>query len=111
MTSVAVAPGSLGAPPSMLTPKMYHLQQGLNSTSPSATSGKVVSRNIITDRKRRKIIACFTTFILIGKVKIKILSIKRFFFLLKDSEVNNFFFFLTFFFFVWNNLKRKMIHV
>ncbi|OAD54054.1 Intersectin-2 [Eufriesea mexicana] len=40
MTSVAVAPGSLGAPPSMLTPKMYHLQQGLNSTSASPTPGK-----------------------------------------------------------------------
>ncbi|KOC69220.1 Myosin-M heavy chain [Habropoda laboriosa] len=40
MTSVAVAPGSLGAPPSALTPKMYHLQQGLNSTSASPTPGK-----------------------------------------------------------------------
>ncbi|XP_017892087.1 uncharacterized protein LOC108632184 [Ceratina calcarata] len=40
MTSVAIAPGSLGTPPSMLTPKMYHLQQGLNSTSPSPTPGK-----------------------------------------------------------------------
>ncbi|KYQ54335.1 Myosin-M heavy chain [Trachymyrmex zeteki] len=39
MTSVAVAPGSLGAPPAMLTPKMYHLQQGL-SPSGSPTSGK-----------------------------------------------------------------------
>ncbi|XP_014478402.1 PREDICTED: uncharacterized protein LOC106746366 [Dinoponera quadriceps] len=34
MTSVAVAPGSLGSPPAMLTPKMYHLQQqGLSPTS------------------------------------------------------------------------------
>lgn len=42
MTSVAVAPGSLGAPPAMLTPKMYHLQQGcLSPTSGSSTSGKV----------------------------------------------------------------------
>lgn len=41
MTSVAVAPGSLGAPPAMLTPKMYHLQQGLSPTSGSPTSGKV----------------------------------------------------------------------
>ncbi|XP_029053185.2 uncharacterized protein LOC114880883 isoform X1 [Osmia bicornis bicornis] len=40
MTSVAVAPGSLGSPSSMLTPKMYHLQQGLNSTSASPTPGK-----------------------------------------------------------------------
>jgi len=40
MTSVAVAPGSLGASPAMLTPKMYHLQQGL-SPSGSPTSGKV----------------------------------------------------------------------
>ncbi|XP_039308278.1 uncharacterized protein LOC105207977 isoform X2 [Solenopsis invicta] len=40
MTSVAVAPGSLGAPPAMLTPKMYHLQQGLSPTSGSPTSGK-----------------------------------------------------------------------
>lgn len=40
MTSVAVAPGSLGAPPSVLTPKMYHLQQGLNPTSVSPTPGK-----------------------------------------------------------------------
>lgn len=39
MTSVAVAPGSLGASPAMLTPKMYHLQQGL-SPSGSPTSGK-----------------------------------------------------------------------
>ncbi|XP_018406292.1 PREDICTED: uncharacterized protein LOC108782510 [Cyphomyrmex costatus] len=39
MTSVAVAPGSLGAPPAMLTPKMYHLQQGL-SPSGSPTSSK-----------------------------------------------------------------------
>ncbi|XP_076297924.1 rho guanine nucleotide exchange factor at 64C isoform X2 [Lasioglossum baleicum] len=38
--SVAVAPGSLGAPPSMLTPNMYHLQQGLNPTSASPTSEK-----------------------------------------------------------------------
>ncbi|XP_031842023.1 rho guanine nucleotide exchange factor at 64C isoform X2 [Nomia melanderi] len=38
--SVAVAPGSLGAPPSMLTPKMYHLQQGLSSTSASPTPEK-----------------------------------------------------------------------
>ncbi|KOX70195.1 hypothetical protein WN51_05631 [Melipona quadrifasciata] len=43
MTSVAVAPGSLGAPPSVFTPKMYHLQQGLNSTSPSPTPGKLNS--------------------------------------------------------------------
>lgn len=41
MTSVAVAPGSLGAPPAMLTPKMYHLQQGLSPTSGSPISGKV----------------------------------------------------------------------
>lgn len=41
MTSVAVAPGSLGAPPSMLTPQMYHLQQGLSPTSGSSASGKV----------------------------------------------------------------------
>lgn len=41
MTSVAVAPGSLGAPPSMLTPQMYHLQQGLSPTSGSPASGKV----------------------------------------------------------------------
>ncbi|XP_054005240.1 uncharacterized protein LOC128890611 [Hylaeus anthracinus] len=40
MTSVAVAPGSLGAPPSMLTPKMYHLQQGLSSTSASPSPEK-----------------------------------------------------------------------
>ncbi|XP_076751746.1 rho guanine nucleotide exchange factor at 64C [Xylocopa sonorina] len=40
MTSVAVAPGSLGAPPSMHAPKMYHLQQGLNSPSSSPTPGK-----------------------------------------------------------------------
>ncbi|XP_020291696.1 uncharacterized protein LOC109858640 [Pseudomyrmex gracilis] len=41
MTSVAVAPGSLGAPPAMLTPKMYHLQQGLSPTSSdSTTAGK-----------------------------------------------------------------------
>ncbi|XP_072753664.1 uncharacterized protein Rhogef64c [Anoplolepis gracilipes] len=40
MTSVAVAPGSLGAPPSMLTPQMYHLQQGLSPTSGSPASGK-----------------------------------------------------------------------
>ncbi|XP_025154288.1 uncharacterized protein LOC105186740 isoform X2 [Harpegnathos saltator] len=40
MTSVAVAPGSLGAPPAMLSPKMYHLQQGLSPTSGSPTSGK-----------------------------------------------------------------------
>ncbi|XP_011882658.1 PREDICTED: uncharacterized protein LOC105570224 [Vollenhovia emeryi] len=40
MTSVAVAPGSLGAPPAMLTPKMYHLQQGLGPTSGTPTSGK-----------------------------------------------------------------------
>nr|XP_012223181.1 PREDICTED: uncharacterized protein LOC105672673 [Linepithema humile]XP_012223182.1 PREDICTED: uncharacterized protein LOC105672673 [Linepithema humile]XP_012223184.1 PREDICTED: uncharacterized protein LOC105672673 [Linepithema humile] len=40
MTSVAVAPGSLGAPPAMLTPKMYHLQQGLSPTSGSSTTGK-----------------------------------------------------------------------
>ncbi|XP_078048325.1 rho guanine nucleotide exchange factor at 64C isoform X2 [Augochlora pura] len=38
--SVAVAPGSLGAPPSMLTSNMYHLQQGLNTTSASPTSEK-----------------------------------------------------------------------
>jgi len=44
MTSVAVAPGSLGAPPTMLTPKMY-LQQGLSPTSGSPTSGKVGPRN------------------------------------------------------------------
>ncbi|XP_011632311.1 uncharacterized protein LOC105423991 isoform X2 [Pogonomyrmex barbatus] len=36
MTSVAVAPGSLGTPPAMLTPKMYHL----SPTSGSPTSGK-----------------------------------------------------------------------
>lgn len=41
MTSVAVAPGSLGTSPAMLTPKMYHLQQGLSPTSGSPTSGKV----------------------------------------------------------------------
>ncbi|XP_029175352.1 uncharacterized protein LOC114943795 [Nylanderia fulva] len=40
MTSVAVAPGSLGAPPSMLSPQMYHLQQGLGPTSSSPASGK-----------------------------------------------------------------------
>ncbi|XP_043251977.1 uncharacterized protein LOC122397129 [Colletes gigas] len=40
MTSVAVAPGSLGAPPSLLAPKMYHLQQGLSSTSASPTPEK-----------------------------------------------------------------------
>ncbi|XP_011341894.1 uncharacterized protein LOC105281985 isoform X2 [Ooceraea biroi] len=40
MTSVAVAPGSLGAPPAMLTPKMYHLQQGLSPTSGLPSSGK-----------------------------------------------------------------------
>lgn len=40
MTSVAVAPGSLGASPSLLTPKMYHLQQGLSSTSSSPTPEK-----------------------------------------------------------------------
>ncbi|XP_014612257.1 PREDICTED: intracellular protein transport protein USO1 [Polistes canadensis] len=40
MTSVAVAPGSLVAPPAMLTPKMYHLQQPLNPSAPSPTSGK-----------------------------------------------------------------------
>ncbi|XP_024869215.1 uncharacterized protein LOC112452962 [Temnothorax curvispinosus] len=40
MTSVAVAPGSLGAPPAMLNSKMYHLQQGLSPTSGSPTSGK-----------------------------------------------------------------------
>ncbi|XP_070160816.1 uncharacterized protein Rhogef64c [Polyergus mexicanus] len=40
MTSVAVAPGSLGSPPSMLTPQMYHLQQGLSPTSGSPASGK-----------------------------------------------------------------------
>ncbi|KAK2576799.1 hypothetical protein KPH14_005435 [Odynerus spinipes] len=40
MTSVAVAPGSLVAPPAMLTPKMYHLQQPLNPPPASPTSGK-----------------------------------------------------------------------
>lgn len=40
MTSVAVAPGSLGAPSSVLTPKMYHLQHGLTSTSSSPTPEK-----------------------------------------------------------------------
>ncbi|KAL0117965.1 hypothetical protein PUN28_008976 [Cardiocondyla obscurior] len=40
MTSVAVAPGSLGAPQAMLTPKMYHLQQGLGPTPGSPTSVK-----------------------------------------------------------------------
>jgi len=44
MTSVAIAPGSLGAPPTMFTPKMYHLQQGLSLTSGSPTSGKVSSK-------------------------------------------------------------------
>lgn len=47
MTSVAVAPGSLGAPPAMLTPKMYHLQQGLSPTSGSPTTGKVRSESRI----------------------------------------------------------------
>lgn len=47
MTSVAVAPGSLGAPPSMLTPQMYHLQQGLSPMSGSPASGKV-------SRKKKK---------------------------------------------------------
>lgn len=40
MTSVAVAPGSLGPSPSMLSPQMYHLQQGLSPTSSSSASGK-----------------------------------------------------------------------
>ncbi|XP_015115447.1 uncharacterized protein LOC107040044 [Diachasma alloeum] len=39
MTSVAVGPASLGAPPTMLTPKRYHYQQGMtpNSASPTPT--------------------------------------------------------------------------
>ncbi|KAL2735151.1 intracellular protein transport protein USO1 [Vespula squamosa] len=41
MTSMAVGPGSFVAPPAMLTPKMYHLQQPLNPPPSSPTSGKV----------------------------------------------------------------------
>nr|KAF7425440.1 hypothetical protein H0235_007878 [Vespula pensylvanica] len=37
---MAVGPGSLVAPPAMLTPKMYHLQQPLNPPPSSPTSGK-----------------------------------------------------------------------
>lgn len=49
MTSVAVAPGSLGAPSSMLTSQMYHLQQGLSPTSGSPASGKVSWKNPLVD--------------------------------------------------------------
>lgn len=91
MTSVAVAPGSLGAPPSMLAPKMYHLQQGLNSTSPSPTSGKVkniiVFRNAVRQDRKRYI--AFDYF----QISIAIKIFERF---CGEQLLPNFFF-------VWNN--------
>jgi len=54
MTSVAVAPASLGAPPTMLTPKMYHLQQGLGPSSGSPSSSKVGIPRWERERERER---------------------------------------------------------
>ncbi|KAF7398718.1 hypothetical protein HZH66_006615 [Vespula vulgaris] len=53
---MAVGPGSLVAPPAMLTPKMYHLQQPLNPPPSSPTSGKISRSSSKLARSKMEIV-------------------------------------------------------